>query len=386
MSTPIIYSNNQYVAVKHSFITIPENINMSLTSLANIPSSNAMTIINGNVGIGTTNPRQLLDIQGGNAIINGNVGIGTTIPLYNLHINGSISATRYNFPTKFNTVIFKTLTEYITQTVNWSLPTNFKYITFEMWGGGGGGGLGIPYSTWGDGGEGGDYAKITFPFTVFSGISILTLNIGAGGAQGAVDNGGNGGSGQTTSVTWGGGVYSVQAFGGKGGAPRSASGTAYNFSQKTYTNRNTYDIIIPGGYGGVYSTNSTLVDGTNNSIATGISRNYNGTGGGGAKSPALDAGKGGFGGYRQHRAALGAPGENYFSSIENTPYGGSYIYIVGGGGGGGVDAYGGAGNGGYPGGGGGGAVYSTFPGIGAGGLIRITWYQHKFNSPFTLPH
>jgi hypothetical protein len=37
-------------------------------------------IISGSVGIGTTLPRQFMDIQGGNAIISGNVGIGTTNP------------------------------------------------------------------------------------------------------------------------------------------------------------------------------------------------------------------------------------------------------------------------------------------------------------------
>ena len=40
----------------------------------------------GNVGIGTTTPRQLLDVQGGNAIVSGNVGIGTTVPLHSLHV------------------------------------------------------------------------------------------------------------------------------------------------------------------------------------------------------------------------------------------------------------------------------------------------------------
>ena len=389
MSTPIIYSNNQYVAVKHSFMTVPENINMSLTSFTNLSSGNAMTIVNGNVGIGTTNPRQLLDIQGGNTIISGNIGIGTTIPLYNLHINGTISAATYNnIPISYlnilNVETFKTLTAGTTRTLNWTLPTSFTNITFEMWAGGGGGGGNIYSGGYnGSGGEGGDYTKITLPYTVFTGISTLTLTIGAGGTGGPGTIGVRAGNGQTTSIIWGGGVYSIQAFGGQGGIPMNTSATTYNFSQKTYTNRNTYDIIIPGGYGGAYDTNSTFINGTNNSITTGINHNYNGTGGGGSRD-----GNGGPGGSNYVIAdaatalGTGKSGENAFSSIEMAIYGGAYTYIVGGGGGsGGVGTGNGknAGPGGYPGGGGGGTAYYYLVATGAGknggdGLIRITWY------------
>jgi hypothetical protein len=41
-----------------------------------------------NLGIGTTLPRQLLDIQHGNAIFSANLGIGTTIPIQPLHVIG----------------------------------------------------------------------------------------------------------------------------------------------------------------------------------------------------------------------------------------------------------------------------------------------------------
>lgn len=49
------------------------------------------TCIRGSIGIGTTQPLQVLDVIG-NAIFSGNVGIGTTNPVYKLHINGGVSA------------------------------------------------------------------------------------------------------------------------------------------------------------------------------------------------------------------------------------------------------------------------------------------------------
>ena len=88
MSVPIIYANTQYIAGKHIFKTIPTDINLSLTSLANVPTCNVMTIINANVGIGTTNPLNSLHVQNQSYFV-GNVGIGTTNPLYKLHVNGS---------------------------------------------------------------------------------------------------------------------------------------------------------------------------------------------------------------------------------------------------------------------------------------------------------
>lgn len=48
---------------------------------------NGDAIISGNIGIGTTIPKKTLDIQG-NAFLSGNIGIGTTSSLYNMHVLG----------------------------------------------------------------------------------------------------------------------------------------------------------------------------------------------------------------------------------------------------------------------------------------------------------
>lgn len=57
----------------------------------NTSATPAMTLSVNNVGIGTSVPRERMDIEGGNTILNGgNVGIGTTVPLYHLHVKGVV--------------------------------------------------------------------------------------------------------------------------------------------------------------------------------------------------------------------------------------------------------------------------------------------------------
>jgi hypothetical protein len=47
----------------------------------------------GYVGIGTTAPRQLLDVSGGNAIFSSSVGVGTTLPIVALDVRGDTNIT-----------------------------------------------------------------------------------------------------------------------------------------------------------------------------------------------------------------------------------------------------------------------------------------------------
>ena len=81
-----------------------------------------ITLLGGNVGIGTTIPKNNLDING-NTIIAGNVGIGITNPQSVLHVQGNIQASG---------LVFSDGTTQTTATIGWSSP---EIVTIDTTGG-----------------------------------------------------------------------------------------------------------------------------------------------------------------------------------------------------------------------------------------------------------
>jgi len=110
-----IYSDNANVYLKVDYNTGLEmhyggakiSVGSDVVNLQTSDTTRLSIITNGNVGIGTTAPKNKLDIEGGlavgatysgtstapsnGAIIEGNVGIGTTTPASKLEVNGNIN-------------------------------------------------------------------------------------------------------------------------------------------------------------------------------------------------------------------------------------------------------------------------------------------------------
>lgn len=229
----------------------------------------------------------------------------------------------------------------ITSAATWTVPTGVTKIRLTCIGGGGGGGRagGLYYG--GDGGGGGGYASAEY--TVTPG-EALTINCGAGG--GGRWDGGTANTGGTTSITdnnTGGVNINIQAGGGAGGfAYASGSNTGGGGSVSGSNVVGGTSITTNGGQGG-YGSSSALSFGPEGYGAGGggSAGSFLGNGhiggsatyGGYSYSSAGGAGIGGHGGYAdasrtadvyEHRSGSGGgsagPGTGGGYGYTNAPY------------------------------------------------------------------
>lgn len=159
-------------------------------------------------------------------------------------------------------------------TSSWTVPPCVNYICVELWGGGGGGG-GNSSGTGNGAGGGGGGAYGYGCYAVTPG-TVLTITIGAGGAEGLGNA--NGSTGGTSSV---GAPISISATGGSGGVSGNGTGA--------------------GGAGGTSTAPS------NASGIAGYARNGSTNGGGGGQG-ANAGGNGGIGGDAGDGTDGGNPG------------------------------------------------------------------------------
>ncbi len=254
---------------------------------------------------------------------------------------------------------------------DWSVPAGVTLIDFAVVAGGGGGASRA-------GGGGGAGGLLTERNRSVSGVSTLTVTVGAGGVGGAV--GQNVGTNGSASSMTGTGFTSVSATGGgRGGTAIAVAGN--------------------GGSGGGAGGSSTTVGGSN-TVGTGIVGQGFGGGGGrnagcaGSTSKWCAGGGGGAGAVGGAAVSNGAAGSGGIGlalswltgtsarSLAVGQVSGTQAYF-GGGGGGGADLGGSAGAGGL-GGGGAGTIGDTAPGFDAqpntGGGGGGSGY-HNTNSP-----
>ena len=249
-------------------------------------------------------------------------------------------------------------TVYTTGT-SFSVPSGYKVVKVEVWGGGGGGERNSTQC--GDGGGGGGYACINLDGSLVGPVT-LNVTIGSGGSAASGENA-LGCPGGTTTVSYG-GTTMVEATGGRGGGH---TGTYSCGGDASYYGR-------AGGTGSVNTSfPGFLSQVTNNGGSGGSGKSW------GLGDLALRAGGGG--GAAGSASGVGASGnDGHADGLNGTGGdGGTGTNGAGSGGAGGDNGFSGhdGGNGTAPGGGGGGCpnkklATNAHPGSGAVGGVRFT--------------
>lgn len=268
-----------------------------------ISSSGFSAKAQGSVGIGTTTPLELLDV-------NGNINLRGKIKLNNVEGNpGSVlSVGQDGNPVWAAAQEFTTFMAAYTDNASVVIPASARKVMIEAWGAGGGGAQG-------GGGASGHYAMGIFEITQ---NTPLTITIGTAGAAATTYTGAAGNGGSTTvtgagvSVTAGGGRGANAFFGGllpNNGAMASA-----------VTGGSRVRFVVINGENGHPTTQTTHQVGS----TTWHTHVYFGRGG----NPPLGIGMGGNGSFRIHLSTLAGDG----NAIKL--YQGGYAGIAGGGGGG----------------------------------------------------
>lgn len=200
---------------------------MKQAMLLLIAMSAALCSLAQNVGIGTTDPKEKLDVNG-NTNINGNIKInGTTGQPGQVLMTNSAGTTQWGSFQSPASDQYKNFVCFANGSGSWNVPDGVTQLLIEVWGGGGGG------SAYGGGGGGG-YARSQFSVT--AGTSI-TYTVGLGGSRGSGTNNGQSGGTSTVNVS---GVQS-SAYGGDGAITdatfhilfQTPDGGSYNGGQNT---------------------------------------------------------------------------------------------------------------------------------------------------------
>lgn len=180
-----------------------------------------------NVGIGTTNPQYLLQVQG-NARITGAIYDSTNSPGVSGQVLQSIgTGIQWNNVGIISSSIF-------TSSGTWTKPSSGTFVFVEVWGGGGGGAR-SSVGNYAGGGGGGAYHSAVIPMAIIDPTVSVTVGLGGTGRINSEGNisGRNGSLSSFGGITAGGGgggkwdnFVSELAQGGGGGGWRTNANNA----------------------------------------------------------------------------------------------------------------------------------------------------------------